>query len=193
MKAKIDLIDEKEKKMLETLKEDHAKKSGFSKLMPYNQPRYLIVFALIGSLIDGSIQPFFGFIFSKFMGLLGIPVEYFKLTEGEDYLQNEISKYALMMAIASVVNGFGAFSQKSSFGALGNTVTLQVRKILYGNVLEKHIGWFDERENSPSVLTSVIASDTALINGVSAESLGPQLEAMFALCTGLVLGFVFCW
>jgi len=88
-------------------------------------------------------------------------------------LEDDISLWALLMTICALVLGIGAFTQKSSFGTLGNNVTLEVRKMLYSNIMQKNIGWFDDRENTPSVLTTIIASDTAVINGVSSESLGP--------------------
>lgn len=56
---------------------------------------------------------------------------------------------------------------------MGENVTLGVRELLYKNILMKNIGWFDLRENSTGVLSSAMASDTAVINGVSSESLGP--------------------
>jgi len=77
------------------------------------------------------------------------------------------------MVIIAVVSGIGNFTQKYSFSTLGNNVTHKVRTILYSSILQKNIGWFDERDNGPSVLTSTMASDTSLINGVSTESLGP--------------------
>jgi len=56
---------------------------------------------------------------------------------------------------------------------LGSNVTLKIRELLYAKILEKNLGWFDHRDNSSGILTSTMASDTSLINGVSTESLGP--------------------
>lgn len=38
-----------------------------------------------------------------------------------------------------------------------------------------------------------MASDTALINGASSESLGPYSDGFFALFGGLLMGFYYCW
>jgi ABC-type multidrug transport system fused ATPase/permease subunit len=59
--------------------------------------------------------------------------------------------------------------------------------------LEKHIGWFDFQANQSSVLTSAMASESSLINGVASEGLGVAAESVFALVAGLVIGFYFCW
>jgi ATP-binding cassette, subfamily B (MDR/TAP), member 1 len=64
---------------------------------------------------------------------------------------------------------------------------------LYQSILRKNIGWFDDRENGVSVLTSAMAQDTSIINGVSSESLAPQLEGGIALILGILIGFIFCW
>ena len=38
-----------------------------------------------------------------------------------------------------------------------------------------------------------MAEDAGVINGVGAESLGPQFDGLFACLTGLIIGFYFCW
>jgi hypothetical protein len=68
-----------------------------------------------------------------------------------------------------------------------------MRKVLYKEILQKHIGWFDDSENGVSVLTTSMAQDTSVVNGVSTESLGPSSEGTFAMVAGLVIGFVACW
>jgi ATP-binding cassette subfamily B (MDR/TAP) protein 1 len=70
---------------------------------------------------------------------------------------------------------------------------MKIRKQLYGSILEKHLGWFDEKENSPGVLSATMASDVQTLNGVSAEGLAASLEAMFGLLSGVVIGFIFNW
>jgi len=72
-------------------------------------------------------------------------------------------------------------------------VTLKIRKVLYFSILQKNIGWFDNKDNGPSVLTSVMASETAIINGASSDSVGPQVEGTFALLGGIIIGLSYCW
>ena len=88
---------------------------------------------------------------------------------------------------------FGMFLQKFTFSLLSEKVTYNMRFTLYDSILGKNIGWFDLRENSVGSLSATMASDTSLVNGVSSESLGPVVEAVFSLTVGLVIGFYFCW
>jgi ATP-binding cassette subfamily B (MDR/TAP) protein 1 len=98
-----------------------------------------------------------------------------------------------MMTFCGVGSAMFVFGQKLTFGTLGEKVTLKIRRMLYSNILEKNIGWFDEKENAPGQLSTVLASDAQIINGVSAEGLASQLEATCALLFGITLGFVFSW
>jgi hypothetical protein len=70
---------------------------------------------------------------------------------------------------------------------------MKIRKLLYISILKKEIGFHDDRENGSSILTSIMANDTQILNGASTESIGPYIEAFFALFVGLGIGFGFCW
>lgn len=96
----------------------------------------------------------------------------------------------LIIAIAALLTGF---CQKFSFGVIGENVAFNIRKTLYRKIIEKHQGWFDERDHAPGVLTTTLSSDAQIINGVSTEGLGSILEAACAVLTGLVIGFIFSW
>lgn len=72
-------------------------------------------------------------------------------------------------------------------------MAFNIRKKLYRKVMEKHQGFFDRQENSPSILTSTLSNDAQVINGVSTEGLGSILESICAILVGITLGFVFSW
>jgi hypothetical protein len=36
---------------------------------------------------------------------------------------------------------------------------MEMRKTLYGSILKKHMGWFDNKNNSPGVLTSTLTTE----------------------------------
>lgn len=191
IKEKADKADALYKEELEKLEEENKKVSGYSKLAPYNKPMYLIIVATFGAMINGSLQPILGVVFAKMLGLLSAPKDLLALVHGESYLQDEVTKYSIFMGIVGVVNGIAIVFQKYSFGYLGNKVTQRVREVLYVNILQKNIGWFDNRDNGPSVLTSVLSADAAAINGVGGESIGPTAESAFGMIVGIGIAFYF--
>ena len=203
MKKKVDAIDADYQKIVDKQVEEDGKKSGFMKLIPYNKPSILILTGSLASILDGTLMPLVGIVLSKLLTYLTASWEVLEFLgrqedpdfngTGQEKLEMEIKFYSILMGIVAFSSGVGSATQKISFGNLGENVTEAVRRVLYTSILRKDIGWFDERENGTSVLTSAMAQDTSVINGVSTESLAPQLEGGCALLAGLIIGFVACW
>ena len=107
--------------------------------------------------------------------------------------RRESNQWCGLMLIFSLISLITGFCQKFSFGVIGENVTTNVRRELYRKIIEKHQGWYDERDNAPGILTSTLSSDAQIINGVSTEGLGSILEAICSVLTGLGIGFYFSW
>lgn len=172
------------------------------RLLPYNKPYFLIFTGILAAGFSGSVQPLTGLILSKLLSIMTSPKFILEQEAREtgiagytanDFFMDEIKYYSLLMTGLAVIAFVAVIVQKSSFGALSEKVAEDIRKILYGSILQKHIGWFDSRENSSSILTSTMAQDTSFINGVSIESLSPQIEGGFSLVIALGLGIYYSW
>jgi hypothetical protein len=64
-----------------------------------------------------------------------------------------------MVAVA-FSSGIFCMIARSAYGLLGSNCTQSIRELLYHNILQKNMGWFDESDHAVSVLTSAMASDT---------------------------------
>lgn len=151
----------------------------------------MIVFwiGILCTLVIGATQPLFGIFFSKILAVLTDPRNRFDT----DKMNHETNKWIYCILACGGAHLTIGFLSKYAFGYLAENVTLKIRKELYASILRKNIGWFDKQENSPAVLTSVMAEQTALINGVAADSVHTQVEALFAMCFGAGLAFYYCW
>jgi ATP-binding cassette subfamily B (MDR/TAP) protein 1 len=120
-----------------------------------SKPKINIVVGIFVSIFQGSLLPIFGILLGKMLFVLQyIPFinPYTKIRSDSDY-------YCMLMLIVSILSFFTAVSQKFSFGVIGENVTMKIRKQLYSSILSKHMGWFDDKNNSPGVLSSTMASD----------------------------------
>ena len=97
------------------------------------------------------------------------------------------------MFISSVACFVATFLGGSLFGLISENVTIAVRSELYSKIINKHMGWFDDKDNSPGVISATMANDTNTLNGAASEGLATQLNACFALLVGIFLGFFFSW
>ncbi len=133
--------EDKAKALEEALKKGHI--SPFKRILNLAEPGWLVPIGLIFSLFLGTVMPIFGIILTKLLfGLSHPPNPLDKVRENADL-------YCLLMLCCAVGGALFVFMQKLSFGRLGETVTLKIRRNLYSSILSKHIGWFDAKENSP--------------------------------------------
>lgn len=132
-----------------------SKKNNFARLTKMSEPKINIAIGLIVSVMQGSLLPIFGILLGKMLFIL----QYVPFVNPLDKIRSDSDFYCLMMFLASITAFFTALSQKFSFGVIGENVTLKIRKQLYTSILMKHMGWFDEKNNSPGVLSATMASD----------------------------------
>ena len=92
-----------------------------------------------------------------------------------------------------VLFGGGSGVRQQSFGTLSEAMTTSIRKIAYEKLLEKDIGWFDDRRRATSVLTSTMAEGTERINDAGANAFQPIVTASFTVFCGLCVSCYFCW
>jgi ABC-type multidrug transport system fused ATPase/permease subunit len=78
-------------------------------------------------------------------------------------------------------------------GIVSNNVTLNFRKELYGSILRKNIGFFDEREHVPTVLTSMMADQTTKLNSAGANGILPMIVFVFQLICICAFSFYYQW
>lgn len=151
MKEKADKIDEEEDARVKAITTKLEKANFLGRLAPYNKPIINVLIGLVTSLIQGCIFPVFGFIMAKILFAYMIP--------DMETMYDESKKWCLGLFICALVSFFNGFIQKTSWGVVGENMTLKMRENLYAVFLRKHVGWFDERDNAPGVLTNVLASE----------------------------------
>lgn len=136
---------------------------------------------------------------SKYLTYVAAPIPYLRFIEPDwqgtsaELLAARVSLIGLILSGMAVIAGLSKFVQFMSFQYLGNKVTHGLRLDLYKAILEKNIGWFDNRDHSTGILTTALAEDASIINGAGAGSLPAEVEAALAMLTALALAFAFCW
>ena len=60
-------------------------------------------------------------------------------------MRRESNYWCSVMLIFSIGTLTAGFSQKFSFGVIGENVTFNIRRKFYKKILEMHNGWFDDK------------------------------------------------
>lgn len=196
MWEKANTNDEYKEKQLNANRFEVSRSSMIKRIFKYNNPRWMFWVAMFSSIVVAFIQPIFGIVFSKILAVLTVPEEYVVYVMGKQYdgyVRHELNKWVFgLLGCAGAQLVFG-FCSLYFFSYLGENVTLQIRKELYESILRKNIGWHDQQDHSPAVLTSIMAEETSQINGVASEVIASMLQASFAVFIGVGIGFYYCW
>ena len=84
-------------------------------------------------------------------------------------------------------------TEKSLFGVMGENLTKELRISLVEEIMHKQISWFDREDRAPGILTSVISSDIAALNGMTSEVLVTIFELVAIVIIGMAAGIYFNW
>lgn len=137
----------------------------------------------------GLVMPAFGYLFMKAeFAMQEVPPFH-----TYDTMKKDTNRWCFWMFMLAIVAGVCTFMSKFSFVVVGENITLNVRRNLYGSLIRKHIGWHDDRTHAAGALTSVLASDVQALNGVSTESFAVMMEASFAILFGIAVAYYFQW
>lgn len=106
-KEKLEQCLEKDKVEKEKFKEwekslaegDGCCPGAFTRLMPYQKPICFVYFAIILAIFDGAAPPVFGFVFSKIMSVLTVPLELDEASE--DYNLPKVRGDTRILCIAT--------------------------------------------------------------------------------------------
>mmetsp|Transcript_42048 Transcript_42048/g.30259 ORF Transcript_42048/g.30259 Transcript_42048/m.30259 type:complete len:197 (-) Transcript_42048:1653-2243(-) len=184
MSKRVEPIDEENERIEKERKQ--AKINFAERLAPYNTPLTYVIIGFITTVCLGVIQPMFGIFMTNSL---------FAMNETGDYHQMKVDLRTWVLAMFATAI-FGAFCQgigKYYLAHVGENISMNMRSVIYTSIMKKEIGWHDDRENAPGVLSNTLAKDVNLLNGVSTEALAVICEAAFALLFGVGMGFYFDW
>jgi ATP-binding cassette subfamily B (MDR/TAP) protein 1 len=98
-----------------------------------------------------------------------------------------------MFVVIGVAMFLANVGQSSMFGMAGERLTMRLRRNCFQAIIRNDIGWFDDPKHSTGILTSRLASDTELIQGLLGTRLGLNVQNFTTIIAGLVIAFLYQW
>lgn len=180
-----------------------ANKDGLIwRTLELNQPFWYTYLGVVAALLSGSAMPVFSVQFSKIMGYLTIPFEAIPWVypdvikpdqTGKEFVREQMVFVVIWIVCIAAVLFVGVYLRTYAFGFMGNNVTWHIRQKLYRSIMEKHMGWFDERDHASSVLTTAMAEDTTKLNEVGSTTSSALAGATGAMVSGTFIALYFNW
>jgi len=144
----------------------------------------LFLLGLLGSILRGALVPINGLIMGEIFNT-------YQLTGDE--LRQEASFWSLMFVALAFSSAITEFFERFSFLEMGEKLTTRTRRLLFNALLRQNVGWFDSDKHSSGHLTSRLATDTTLMNGIYGERLGQLLRFASTLTAGMIVAFSASW
>lgn len=92
------------------------------------------------------------------------------MVPGAEDMRYWVNVWSFLIFLNAFLYAFTSYMQKYTFGELGAYMAKHVRTVLYTNLLTKHMGWHDLRENSAGLMTVVLSKDTEALEGAATET-----------------------
>ncbi|XP_048619094.1 ABC transporter B family member 2-like [Brassica napus] len=168
--------------------EDQSKEAKVTMRRLYSMIRPDWMYGICGTLcafIAGSLMPLFA------LGVSHSLVSYYE--KGWDNTQKEVKKIAILFCFASAITLIVHTIEHLCFGIMGERLTRRVREKMFLAILKNEMGWFDEVDNTSSMLASRLESDATLLKTIVVDRSTILLQNLGLVVTSFVISFMLNW
>ncbi|KAJ8773928.1 hypothetical protein K2173_009359 [Erythroxylum novogranatense] len=142
------------------------------------------VIGTISAFIAGTQMPLFA---------LGVSQALVAFYMDWDTTCHEIKKIAILFCCGAVLSVIVYSIEHLSFGIMGARLTDRVREKMFSAILRNEIGWFDDLNNSSSLLTSRLETDATLLRAIVVDRSTILLQNVGLVVAAFVIAFILNW
>ncbi|BAT99615.1 ABC transporter B family member 2 [Vigna angularis] len=142
------------------------------------------VFGTLCAFIAGAQMPLFA------LGISHALVSYYM---DWDTTCREVKKIAFLFCGAAVITITVHAIEHLSFGIMGERLTLRVREMMFSAILKNEIGWFDDTNNTSSMLSSQLETDATLLRTIVVDRSTILLQNIGLVVASFIIAFILNW
>ncbi|TMW59306.1 hypothetical protein Poli38472_004375 [Pythium oligandrum] len=145
--------------------------------------KFMVVGGL-GAIVNASIFPVWGVLFTKLVVL------FFEQKPRDDVLESA-RYWALGFVGIGIIFLLSSTLQNYAFAVVSQRLTLRIRTMTFQAMLRQEISWFDLEENAAGSLVTHLATDSAVLQGMTSDMLNQRLAnlASLAICFGITFSY----
>jgi ATP-binding cassette, subfamily B (MDR/TAP), member 1 len=175
-------VDKKAVALLDKAEAKKLRQKMWSLVYPY-LPWFIV--GLLGAAMVGAAFPIWGLLLATTQDMF-----YYRDTQR---LRDESVVIAGRFVMLGVNCLLGYTLQYFCIAQVGQRISTQLRSDMFESFLRRDMSFFDYESNSAGSLTTRLADDARLVHEASGETLSNQLQAIFTLMVGLIIGFTASW
>ncbi|KAI9913593.1 hypothetical protein PsorP6_006666 [Peronosclerospora sorghi] len=147
-------------------------------------------FMLVGSLgaiVNASVFPVWGVLLVK------VTVLFFHLDYTKAQMMHHAREWAFGFLGIAVLFAVSITLQHYGFAVVSQKLVTRVRLATFSAMLRQEVGWFDMDENTSGALVSRLASDSAILQAMTSETLNRGLVNLTTLAIAFGIAFAYSW
>ncbi|KAL6348611.1 hypothetical protein AAG906_016131 [Vitis piasezkii] len=144
-------------------------------------------YGLVGTicaLIAGAQMPLFA------LGVTEALVSYYM---DWDTTRHQVKKIAFLFCGGAFITVIVHAIEHTCFGIMGERLTLRIREMLFSAILRNEIGWFDDANNTSSMLSSRLESDATLFRTIIVDRSTILIQNLGLVVTSFIIAFILNW
>ncbi|KAF5885785.1 multidrug resistance protein 1-like isoform X1, partial [Clarias magur] len=166
--------------------EEITESAPVARILKYNQPEWpYMVLGSLAAALNGSVNPMYALLFSEIIGTFAI--------RDLDEQKEQINWICILFVAVGSMSFFLQFLEEYAFAKSGEHLTRRIRKIGFQAMLRQEIGWFDDPNNSPGVLSTRLATDASMVQGATGIQIGIIVNSLTNIGTSFIIAYYFSW
>ncbi|TYZ66988.1 hypothetical protein PybrP1_007699, partial [[Pythium] brassicae (nom. inval.)] len=146
-----------------------------------------LVLGGVGAILNASVFPVWGILLTK------VTVLFFKTGVSKSDMLWDARYWSFGFIGLGVAFGLSIIMQNYGFAVASQKLVSRVRLATFSAMIRQEVGWFDLDENSSGALVSRLATDSAILQAMTSDTLNQGLVNMTTLGIGFGIAFYFSW
>ena len=147
--------------------------------------KMLFIGIIFFGMSQGTIFPQFALYFPKMLELLSNPHK-----ENFNHDRNIVIMEFLIIAVTAFISRLITNWFSNLYGAI---LAIRLRKAIYKKYLELHVGWHDDPDHNPGVLTAKLSTDVLLVNKLISDLFMILADTFTSLFLGILISMIVSW
>ncbi|ETP40961.1 hypothetical protein F442_11781 [Phytophthora nicotianae P10297] len=151
-------------------------------------PEWKFMFAgSLGAIVNAAVFPVWGVLLVK------VTVLFFHLDYTKSEMMHDARWWAIGFICLGILFAISITLQHYGFAVVSQNLVTRVRLATFSAMLHQEIGWFDLDENSSGALVSRLATDSAVLQAMTSETLNRGLVNLTTLTIAFAIAFFYSW
>ncbi|KAJ6091883.1 hypothetical protein N7467_003852 [Penicillium canescens] len=147
---------------------------------------FVVVLAMTGAVIIGGTYCGSAVIFGNVVGKLSGCEEPQNIRDAGEF-------YGLMFFVLAIIEFFANFLSWSLFGWMAENIIYKVRVLSLRSILEQDLAWHESNDRNPSLLLSLITTDSNALGGLTGSVVCTILSICVNLCAAIIMTHIIAW